>query len=62
MATLGHYPSNIPMRKSTPVRLAITNPQYHKDDPVMAYRMYYVKEKIKTKEDLDRYMRVLKGE
>lgn len=62
MATLGHFPANIPMRKATPVRLAITNPQYHKADPVMAYRMYYVKEKIKTKEDLDRYMRVLKGE
>jgi len=59
--TLGHYPSGIPQGKQTTFRMAMPD-IYQKDDPVQAYRMYYVKEKIKNQIDLDRYMRVLKGD
>jgi hypothetical protein len=54
-------PSNIPKSSATPVRIAITDTQWHRDCPVQSYRAYYVGEKLKTQKDLNRYMEVLYG-
>ena len=54
-------PINIPQRGATPVRIAITDTQWHRDCPVQSYRAYYVGEKLKTQSDLNRYMEVLYG-
>jgi hypothetical protein len=56
---LYHYPKNIPNIPQTPIRLAITNTDYHKKDPVKSYRLYYRKEKIKTQDDLQRYAKYI---
>jgi len=46
---------------ATPIRVAITDTQWHRDCPVQSYRAYYVGEKLKTQSDLNRYMEVLYG-
>lgn len=60
-ALLQPLPTNIPQRGPTPVRLAITDTQWHRDCPVAAYRAYYMGEKLKEQHDLNRYMEVLYG-
>ena len=54
-------PSNLADIGATPVRIAITDTQWHRDCPVQSYRAYYVGEKLKTQSDLNRYMEVLYG-
>jgi hypothetical protein len=46
---------------ATPIRVAITDTQWHRDCPVQSYRAYYVGEKLKIQKDLNRYMEVLYG-
>ena len=58
---LGHYPAGIKQGARTPFAMAMPD-IYKKEDPVQAYRHYYVKEKIKTDEDRERYFRVLRKE
>lgn len=40
-AALAWRPKNLPTGPMTPLRLAIANPIYHRDDPVESYRAYY---------------------
>lgn len=54
-------PTNIPQVGPTPVRIAITDTQWHRDDPVASYRAYYMGEKLKLQHDINRYMEVLYG-
>ena len=54
-------PVNIPQRPATPIRVAITDTQWHRDCPIDSYRAYYVGEKLKLQHDLNRYMEVLYG-
>ena len=58
---LSQAPTNIPTCSATPVRIAITDTQWHRDCPVQSYRAYYVGEKLKLQHDLNRYMEVLYG-
>jgi hypothetical protein len=58
---LGHFPAGITYAGQTPFRMAMPD-LYKGEDPVMAYRRYYVKEKIKTDQDRERYTRVLREE
>lgn len=55
-------PLNIPRIASTPMRCAITNKEYMvKGDAVASYRNYYVAEKLKNAEDIERFKKVLKS-
>jgi len=56
---LASPPNNIPHTKQTPVRIAITNQQWHKENAVESYRAYYENEKINTEKDLKRYQEVI---
>jgi len=56
---LASPPKNIPHIDKTPVRVAITNTEWHKKTPVESYRTYYLNEKINTNEDLQRYKEVI---
>lgn len=58
---LASPPKNITHGKQTPVRVAITNPAWHKQTPVESYRTYYINEKINTEKDLNRYNKVIGG-
>jgi len=54
-------PVNIPNIPATPVRLAITNKKWHREDPVASYRAYYIGEKLKEQDDINRFMSVIYG-
>lgn len=58
---LKYPPKNIPMMMTTtPIRLAITNVNYHiPNNPIASYRMYYEAEKLRTDADKSRYHKVL---
>lgn len=58
---LASPPCNIPHGKQTPMRVAITNEQWHKKTPVESYRTYYTEEKLKTDKDIQRYHEVIGG-
>jgi hypothetical protein len=60
-AALALPPKNIKVGTMTPMRIAITNEQWHRDCPVDSYRAYYTGEKLHTQKDLNRYMEVLYG-
>ena len=56
---LYHLPLNIPLKKRTPIKLAITNKDYHLSNPIDSYRTYYTHEKLHTDIDTQRYHSVL---
>ena len=57
---LQHPPKNIPAIPMTPVRVAITDKQWHvPNDPVQSYRNYYVGEKLHLDVDKNRYYNIL---
>jgi hypothetical protein len=58
---LSVFPKNIKIGPLTPMRIAITNEQWHRDSPVDSYRAYYIGEKLHTQKDLNRYMEVIYG-
>lgn len=58
---LYHLPLNIKIGEQTPMRLAITNTAYHKDDAVASYRAYYEAEKLKVTHDKKRYYNIIAG-
>jgi len=58
---LAQPPRHIPNVKQTPIRVAITNKQWHRPDPVESYRLYYKEEKLNTPEDWQRYNQVIGG-
>lgn len=60
-AYLSQPPTNIPRVGATPVRIAITDTQWHRECPVQSYRAYYVGEKLKTPQDFARFSEVLYG-
>lgn len=59
---LYHLPLNIPLKKRTPIRIAITNTEHHRPDAVASYRAYYEAEKLKVPEDIKRYYNIIRGE
>jgi hypothetical protein len=60
---LKNPPSNIPQVPATPMRVAITDTQWHVDgNPIQSYRNYYVGEKLNTEKDTERYYRILQLE
>lgn len=56
---LNHLPINIPYVSMTPIKLAITNKEWHRKNPYESYRIYYENEKLKTFDDKQRYDFVL---
>lgn len=58
---LKSIPKYIPMTMTTtPIRLAITNVNYHiRNNPIASYRMYYEAEKLRLDADKSRYHKVL---
>jgi len=56
---LASPPRNIKHKEQTPMRVAITNQQWHKSTPIESYRTYYIKEKLKTEKDTARYNEVI---
>jgi hypothetical protein len=60
-ARLKYPPKHIPsILTKTPIRLAITNVNYHiPNNPIASYRKYYEAEKLRTDEDKSRYFNVL---
>lgn len=58
---LSIIPKNIKVGPMTPMRIAITNEKWHRDNPVDAYRAYYMGEKLHTQKDLNRYMEIIYG-
>lgn len=59
---LYHLPLNIPLVPATPIRIAITNTEHHRADPIESYRTYYEAEKLKVPEDIKRYYNIVRGE
>ena len=57
------YPhKNVPVTDAcTPFRIAITDTQWHRSEPIDSYRAYYIGEKLKTQRDLNRFMSVIYG-
>jgi hypothetical protein len=58
---LSVVPQNIHTGDLTEIKVAITNEQWHNDDPIKSYRAYYMGEKLKEQKDLNRYMEVIYG-
>lgn len=58
---LASPPRNIPHAEQTPMRIAITNEQWHRETALESYRTYYVEEKLKTDKDIKRYREVIGG-
>lgn len=58
-SVLATPPQNIPYKKMTPIKLAITNKAWHRKNPFESYRIYYENEKLKTHDDKQRYDFVL---
>ena len=59
---LRYPPRNVPVTAArTPMRIAITDTQWHRDCPIDSYRAYYIGEKLKTQSDLNRFMSVIYG-
>ncbi len=59
---LRYPPKNVPVTtERTPMRIAITDTQWHRDCPIASYRAYYIGEKLKTQKDLNRFMSVIYG-
>lgn len=59
---LCHTPKDIPNIGLTPMRIAIKDTCWHKDDAIESYRAYYVGEKLKNEKDIKRYNKIIKGE
>lgn len=59
---LYHLPLNIPLKKRTPIRIAITNTAHHRKNPVESYRVYYEAEKLSVPSDKKRYYNIIRGE
>jgi hypothetical protein len=57
---LKNPPANIPKVPATPIRVAITDKQWHvPNNPVQSYRNYYVGEKLKLQDDITRYYHII---
>lgn len=52
---LKQLPKNIKQGHLTPIKLAITNKDFHFDDPYKSYRTYYEQEKLHLEIDKQRY-------
>lgn len=57
---LSQLPKNIPNVEMTPVKVAITDTQWHvPNDPIQSYRNYYIGEKLHLNIDKQRFSSVL---
>lgn len=56
---LKHFPINIPHTKRTPLKIAITNKDFHLGNAVESYRTYYEHEKLHLDVDKQRYYNTL---
>lgn len=59
---LVHTPMRIPYTSRTPIRIAISNPDHHRPNPVESYRVYYEAEKLSVPEDIERYYNIIRGD